>query len=154
LFSSPSTSSANERELLDEIAQGEEFTRFILSRNHFAPAKGRVKAHALMPMRNQSRERLETSTHRIAHLTDAQIWHLGQTHVANPEQGRTIKARGTGPFELVTAQQLSLDVNGEPYPRHVDVVGWPHDKDDQLMKATEIADKLTLELGPTESLSP
>ena len=98
-------------------------------------------------MLNQVKSRLETSTHRVTNLTDRQIWQLGQVYVANPQQGRTIKARGVGPFELVTAQQLSLDVNGEPYPRHVDIVDWPEAKDERLMKATEITDKLKLQLG-------
>jgi len=53
---------------------------------------------------------------------------------------------------LVLGRALQLDVNGLPYPRHVDIVGWPdpdgHDKSKQLMKATEIADMMVLEIDP------
>jgi hypothetical protein len=65
---------------------------------------------------------------------------------------RVIKARGQGSYSLAKGQELSLDVNGPPYPRHVDLIGWPMtDKDARLMKATEIADKLLLEIDPRSS---
>lgn len=101
-----------------------------------------------MPMFNTSKERFETSTHRIAGLTDAQVWELGYSYVENPDEKRVVKASGIGKFELVTGQGLALDVNAEPYPRHVDIVNWPEDKDGRLMRATDIADKLRLHVDP------
>lgn len=97
-----------------------------------------------MPMFNAAKGRFETSTHRIAGLTDAQVWELGYSSVENPAERRVVKASGIGKFELATGQGLALDVNGEPYPRHVDIVNWPEDKDVRLMRATHIADKLRL----------
>jgi hypothetical protein len=132
-----------------DIEWDEQFTRFILTRSHFARDTGRLKPPALLPFLNKAKSRWETSTHRVAGLTAPQIWQLGYSHVENVQEGRTIKARGTGPFALVTIQALSLDVNGAPYPRHVDIIGWSStDKDLRLMKATEIADKLQLDLDP------
>ena len=150
LFFSRSTSSGKDPGLSVEIAPAEEFTRFIFTKNHFAVQKGRVKPNALMPMFNQESGRLETSIYRCTCLPDAEIWQLGRVHVEDPQSGRLIKARGFGPFELVTSQELSLDVNGEPFPIHVDIVGWPEEKDACMMKATEVADKLKLELAPVE----
>jgi hypothetical protein len=149
LFSSRSTSSVNDPGLSVEIEPAEEFTRFIFSKNHFASEKGRVKPNALMPMLNQESGRFETSTYRCTHL-GAEIWRVGRIHVENPASGRLIKARGVGPFQLVTSNGLSLDVNGEPFPVHVDIVGWSEAKDARLMKATEIANELKLELAPAE----
>ena len=143
-----SRNSRRERPLSVEIRDGEEFSRFILNRRHFSVEKKRVKANALLPMTNKATGRLETSTHRVAGLNDQEIWNLGYDHVENAANKRIIKARGQGPFALVSASGLSCDVNGPPYPRHVDVIGWPQDKDGQLMKATEIADKLTLVVDP------
>jgi hypothetical protein len=68
--------------------------------------------------------------------------------VENLANRRVIKARGQGAYTLATAQGLALDVNGVPFPRHADIIGWSQDKDARLMKATEIADKLELELDP------
>jgi hypothetical protein len=150
LFSSQSTSSAKDPGLSVEIAPAEEFTRFIFTKNHFAAEKGRVKPHALMPMFNEESGRLETSIFRCTHLPDAEIWRIGRVHVEVPQSGRLIKARGVGPFQLLTSQGLALDVNGEPFPVHVGIVGWPEAKDARLMKATEVANKLKLELAPPE----
>lgn len=148
LFSRRSTNSTSDPALPVEIGAGEDFVRFILSRSQFAPGPGRVKPQALMPMFNAAKRRFETSTHRIAGLPDAQLWELGYSCVENPAEKRVVKASGIGKFELVTGQGLALDVNGEPYPRHVDIVNWPDDKNVRLMRATEIADKLRLLVDP------
>jgi hypothetical protein len=111
--------------------------------------KKRVKPLALLPMLNKTTNRWETSTHRIQGLAVAEIWNLGYEHVENRPANRIIKARGQGPFHLAKSAGLSLDVNGPPYPRHVDIVGWsPTDKDVRLMRATEIANSLLLVIDP------
>lgn len=148
-MSNRSTNSANEPTLAPEIARDETFTRFIFTDSHFAATTGRVKPHALMPRLSPDKNRFETSTHRVRELASDQIWQLGYSHVENAQQGRNIKARGTGPFELATSRGLTLDVNGPPYPRHVDIIGWSEtDKDVRLMKATEIVNELRLEIDP------
>ncbi len=139
----------NNQTLPIDIESGEYFTRFIFTRSHFSPSNGRVKPPSLLPFFNANKNRWETSTHRIAGLDTEQIWRLGYSEVENYNQSRIIKARGTGLFELVTSQGLALDVNGQPYPRHVDLIGWSNmDKDLRLMKATEIAEKLKLDIDP------
>ena len=149
LLSNRSKNSANEPTLAPEIAHAEDFTRFIFTDSHFAATTGRVKPPALMPLFSSAKNRYETSTHRIRELASDQIWQLGYSHVENAQQRRNIKARGTGRFELATSQGLALDVNGPPYPRHVDIIGWSEsDKSMRLMQATEIADKLLLEVDP------
>jgi hypothetical protein len=135
------------------VAASECFTRFIFSKSHFAREKGRVKAQALLPIFNQESQRWETSTHRIDGLGPQQIWELGYRHVENAQESRTIKARASGRYAAATSRGLTLDVNGDPFPRHVDIVGWSADKSDRMMKATEIADELALELEPRPSSS-
>lgn len=148
LFSKQSKNSATDHQLSADIQDDEEFTRFIFARGHFSVENKRVKPLALLPMLNKLRGRLETSTHRVKGLTTAETWKLGYDHVENAVKGRIIKARGQGPYALAKSQGLSLDVNGPPYPRHVDIIGWSAEKDARLMKATEIADKLALEIDP------
>jgi len=131
-----------------DLRNNEDFTRFILTKKHFSIEKMRVKAPALLPMLNKVKGRFETSTHRVKDLAATEIWKLGYDHVENVAEGRTIKARGQGAYSLAQAQGLAFDVNGPPYPRHVDVIGWSSDKDVRLMQATEIADKLSLEIDP------
>jgi len=99
-------------------------------------------------MFNRTKSRWETSTHRTAHLTAAQIWEIGYRHVEDASRNRSIKARADGAFKVVVDRGLRLDVNGEPYPRHVDIVAWPEEKHARLMTATEIAVSLKLEVDP------
>jgi hypothetical protein len=103
-------------------------------------------------MSNKKTGRWETSTHRVKGLNYADIWKLGYDHVEDIATNRVIKARGQGAYAAAISQGLALDVNGPPYPRHVDLIGWPiTDKDARLMKATEIADKMVLEIDPRRS---
>jgi len=100
-----------------------------------------------MPRLNNLKSRWETSVYRVAGLTDSEGWKLGYQNVEKEEAKRKVKARGIGSFQSATTSGLGLDVNGPPYPRHVDVIGWSaDDKDVRLMRATEIAETLVLEV--------
>lgn len=149
MSSSPSRSSAIGPVIGDSIAAGESFVRFICSRSQFAPKTGRVKPQAVDPRYNSRKGRYETSVHRTVGLTEAQTWALGYAHVENPAEDRIVKASGIGPFDILAICSLQADVNGAPFPRHVDIVGWSRDsKDARLMRATEIADRLRLQIDP------
>jgi hypothetical protein len=111
-----------------------------------------VKPQALLPRLNAAKERWETSVHRPEGLADGETWALGYAYVENVAEKRVIKARAVGPFTLVSDNGLTTDVNGPPFPRHVEIVGWsPDDKDVRLMHATQIADKLQLQIDPRAS---
>jgi len=102
-----------------------------------------------MPDFNEKKKRWETSIQRIARLTSSEVWAVGYQHAEHSAARRVIKARADGQIDQVTRQKLSLDVNGPPYPRHVDIVGWPEsDKDARLMRATEISESLNLVMDP------
>ena len=135
--------------LAESIGPDEYFTRFILSKSHFAPKNGRVKPQALVPQFNEAKARFETSVHRTKGLSNEEVWALGYAHVENAATGRIIKARGMGAIRIVIESGLNTDVNGPPFPRHVDLIGWaspPGEKHVQLMRATEIADRMQLQL--------
>ena len=137
--------------LAEMIGPEESFTRFIFSKKHFASNDGRVKAQALLPRFNEAKARFETSVHRTDGLPDQTLWELGYAHVENASAGRIIKARGFGAIRVVREFGLDTDVNGPPFPRHVDLVGWspsPDDKHSRLMCAMEIVDKMQLQLDP------
>jgi hypothetical protein len=139
--------SSNALTIPTDLEPSEEFTRFLVRKEYFARTTGRVTPPALMPMFNAESQRWETSTFRNRELAAADIWKLGYANVENIAAQRTIKARAIGSYTLVAAP-LSLDVNGPPYPRHVDIVGWSAEKNVRMQHATNIADKLTLELDP------
>ncbi len=148
MLSQLSTSSSRTVASPGQLDLNETFTRFILDRNKFSAGNGRVKPAAFLPEFNSKAERFETSVYRVANLSPAEIWSLGYRYVENQSRDRFVKARGSGTFRLAQDAALKFDVCGEPYPRHVDVVGWPEDKATRLMKATEIADNLNLSVDP------
>jgi hypothetical protein len=57
-----------------------------------------------------------------------------------------MKARGTVDAGQFFNQGLSFDANGDPHPRHADVIGWPAEKHARKDVAREIADKMRLEV--------
>ena len=63
-------------------------------------------------------------------------------------QDRHIRARGLGVVSFVTDVGFVFEVNGKPYPRHADIIGWHNEKHERLMKATEIANQMQLEMDP------
>lgn len=135
-------------DLRDSPEHDEEFTRFIFSKAHFSKDKGRVKPPALLPLFNENKQRWETSIFRVAGLGTKQIWKLGYLFTEGNTSDRKIKARGSGCLSCITDQQMGLDVNADPYPRHVDITGWGEAKHERLHQATEIADQLNLDIDP------
>lgn len=129
------------------VGAAEGFSRFLFHSNQFTVGTGRVRPPAMMPYENEEKQRLETSIFRSDRLEGGQIWALGYQYVENLPAGRRIRARGLGAVSDVLTQGLLLDVNGNPYPRHVDIVGWAdgNGKAARMMLATEIANRMTLE---------
>ena len=105
------------------------FTRFLFQKSQYTQSTGRVKPPCLLP--DPRKARLETSVHRTDGLQPFWIWVLGYEYVETPQ--RRMRARASGVISMVTAQGLHIDVNGRPYPRHADIIGWPATKHEQMM---------------------
>lgn len=142
------TSYSAKTELASIPTHDEDFTRFIFSKSHYSSEKKRVKPPALLPLFNERKQRWETSIFRVRGLRTNGIWKLGYLFTEGNLAERKIKARGSGCLSCVAEQQLGLDVNADPYPRHVDITGWADVKHERLHKATEIANQLNLDLDP------
>ena len=134
--------------LPQDVGASEGISRFLLRRDHYAPTTGRVKPSAVKPRRNDMRARFETSVHRTDGLAPENIWLVGYRHVEDLAQGRRIRARAYCTAGLVIGQALQFHVNGRPYPRHADIIGWPNSEDERLMRATEIANAMELAIDP------
>jgi hypothetical protein len=131
------------------MTPNEGFTRFLVHSNQFVASKGRVLPPALVPRLNRQKLRWETSAHRIDGLRAELIWALGYRYVEDLSKDRQIRARASGVASFVTERGLQWDVNGQPYPRHADIIGWSVDeKHARMMVATEIANRMLLEIDP------
>lgn len=116
--------------------------RYLLDRRHFSPQKGRVKPKALHPAPADHR----TSVFRIEKLSEAQVWKLGEVHVAIP-RNRELLARAELKARDITSVGLSLQAN-EPPPRHANITGWPVAKHEWMSLAQELAARATLKVRP------
>lgn len=77
----------------------------------------------LMPRRNPSTRRLETSVCRSHLIGEAQVWEICVAHF-DPHAPKPAIGRGVGPAEAVFAVGLNFDADGIPYDEHANIVGW------------------------------
>lgn len=107
-----------------------------------------MKPASLLPQFNDRKNRWETSVFRTTALRSKGVWRLGYLFAERSD--RVIKAKGEGAFSWISDQSLVLDVNAEPYPRHVDIVGWTDIKHERLHLATQIANRMKLHVNPRD----
>jgi hypothetical protein len=123
-------------------------TRFIYSAEHFAATTGRVRAAAISPLAHRVSGRLETSVYRVDSLPEPDVWAICAAHVDNTAAARIMKARATCDAGLVLAQGLTFDPDGQPHPRHANIVGWPSTKNEQKNLQQRIVAEMKLDLRP------
>ena len=87
----------------------------------------------------------ETSVYRINDLTIQQIYEIGQLHVAEPLCKRLL-GRADIAASSILKQDLKVEPEPRPHPRHANIVEWPADKSEQKMIALELAAEAQLHL--------
>ena len=100
--------------------------RFIFQAGHCrkeAPAK--AKPGAFLP---------KSSTLKISalwrdELPEQEIWNIGDR--LGSARGRQPIARADFDMAVVSEARLSVEPDPEPHPRHVNLCGWPAEKDEQ-----------------------
>lgn len=127
-----------------DVGPAEQITRYIVQRRgHHSVEKCVVKYAAFMPPKNGA-----MSVYRTSGLDDREIWEVGRTYVGQP-QGKAIRARGDiSARNIREAGGGGLDVVPAPQPHklHAHIIGWPSEKDEQMMLAKELAHAATLKL--------
>ena len=122
------------------VDAAEPITRYIFSSSHFSAQLSRIKHNAFMPPPSGG-----TSVFRTSGLVETDIWAIGQG--ISTQRGQQLHARG----DLLTRDVLSLTLAvepSEPPPRHANITGWPHEKDQIKLRAMELAEKATLRVPP------
>jgi len=84
---------------------------------------------------------------RVSHLSDAEVWELGNDHVARL-RNRTIKARADIKVQVVETVgvekgyvRLTVVPETSMHLLHANIVGWPEDESAVQMIAVALADK-------------
>jgi hypothetical protein len=94
-----------------------------------------VKGDAFLPTKKPPRE---TSVSRIAGLKDHSVWRIGEA-----TSQRVLHARGDVLAKAVFAVGLEIRPDNKP-KRHAAIVGWPAEKDRQIMLAQRIGEAAEL----------
>lgn len=120
--------------LPNTVLPSEQISRFILDPRHM---KNGLKAAAFIPKEDR------LSVYRTVGYTEKKIWDVAYKYVTSLRaDGKAVLARADIGAVSFTDVGLAFDANGEPHPRHADVINWPADKAEKKQKALELIQKL------------
>jgi len=122
------------------IREEEVLSRFINSTSHYRKEKKRVLYGVFLPTRNG-----ETSVFRTSGLTEGAIWLLARDQLDLPH-GRRIHGRGDIEASGIRSTGLRVEPEVSMHPLHANILGWPSEKLQQQLFASELALKATLRL--------
>ena len=115
--------------------------RFIFQSNHYSTAQSKPKPNAFLPAPNKTR----ISMFFVDSLSDQEIWSLGD--FVGKGRNTNVKARAELPAKTIWSVELcklEIEPDPAPHPRHVDISGWPPDKDTQKAIALDLCAASTL----------
>ena len=116
-----------------EIEDHENISRFIFYSRHF---KNKFKNEALLPNPKDN----VMSVYRTSKCGEEKIWWLGKNFVENRRPDDK-ELRGRGDFLAVSIKSenhLSFQPLNKPHPRHVNIIGWPLEKDQKKAIAIDL----------------
>jgi hypothetical protein len=99
-------------------------TRFIYQHGHFNATF--AKPNAFLPGNQR-----KTSAALIDEMAVPQIWQLGDILGSLRPTPAKPKARADFDASILEKEKLIIEFDPEPHPRHVNLAGWPQEKDAQ-----------------------
>jgi hypothetical protein len=78
-------------------------------------------------------------------LDDQEVWQIGD-NVAGQPRKKTAVARADFLATIVTEFNLTIHPDPKPHPRHVEICGWPNEKDKRLSIAQDLCVKAALQI--------
>jgi hypothetical protein len=112
--------------------------RFIFQDAHCKRSIAKPKPNAFLP----HPPNLKISALWRDQLPEAEIWTIGDLLGAN--RGKPPLARADFNLAAVREAKLSAEADPEPHPRHVNLSGWPIEKDEQKAVAILLCQRSTL----------
>ena len=116
-------------------------TRFLFHSNELRRSLGRPHFRAFLPSPSG-----RCSVFRTHELLEAQVWSLGEEHVA-PGRGKPVVARADLPDSVLPEVDLAIEPD-EPPPRHHNLVGWTRDRAANHLRALKLAQMSALVIAP------
>jgi hypothetical protein len=115
------------RQLSADVQPDELLTSFVFRPEQIDRKTNTIQPARLVPRRNSTNNRLETSVCRSSNLTEAQVWSICSAHF-DVHAPKPAIGRGVGPASAVYAEKLAFDPDGKPYPEHANIIGWQDDR--------------------------
>ena len=109
--------------------------RYIFDRKHHDVGRRVLKPRAFYPWPEAEPQ---FSTFRSDLISDDECWNRGVVIGNSREPTRALKARGDLPVGVYRDHGLDDDYDDDPED-HVNIVGWPLAKEDQIEKAQQLA---------------
>jgi hypothetical protein len=116
------------RQLSAGVQPDELITSFVFRPEQVNKKTKTIHPSRLVPRRNLTNKRLETSVCRSSRLTEAQVWNICSAHF-DAYAPKPAIGRGVGPASVVFAEQLAFDPDGISYSEHANIIGWQDDAD-------------------------
>lgn len=116
----------------DAVESAERLSRFVLDSGKISASK--VHYRVFLPSPSDGC----TSVFRIEGLTEVEVWELGHAEVATPS-ARSLHGRADVTVQQVVDSQLQVDPEPSSHVRHANIVGWPHEKPEQIRLAQLLA---------------
>ena len=123
-------------EKLSSSPQYSLLARFIFQRSHFSKTPPKSKPGAFLPYRSK------TSALWRDGLLEPDIWDIGD--LLGKARSKQPVARADFDANAVSAAKLEIESDPKPHPRHVNLCGWPTDKDEQKSIALLLCARSTL----------
>lgn len=129
--------------LIEPIEDNEPISRFLTDEDEFNsntnPPRVRHSAFKL------PRDRNNLSAYRTKGWDNPTIWDIARRFVTERRADRkNVLARAELPAHVYNDLKLTLNPNGNPHPRHVDIEGWPSAPEDMLDLRKRLANKARL----------
>jgi hypothetical protein len=120
-------------QLAKTVGASEPLARYLINRNSYSPAMQSVKPAAFLPPPDN-----RLSVFRIDGLNTEDVCQIGQQKVVSKMTGRTLHGFADIVAQAFLDVKLTVDPDNNP-ARHASVVGWPEDRDKQMLIAIELA---------------
>lgn len=130
-----------ERQNSASTSSYEKLTRFIFDKRHFSRAKNITKPSAFLA----NDVELRCSAIWIDGLHEIEVWRIGDDFVGQARK-KVAVARADFNASVVAELTLAIHPDPKPHPRHVEICGWPNEKDKRLSIAQGLCAKAALKI--------
>jgi hypothetical protein len=116
-------------------------SRYIYHKSAFSVSQHKPKPSAFLPPPD-----LKMSSVFVDGLAEHAIWDIGDVLGQLRTRPESVVARADFDASILPGEKLTIEFDAEPHPRHINICGWPPQKDAQKSIALSLSEKSHLRL--------